>query len=1044
MREPWRINLLGWLRASRGDFVISRFPTRKAATLLAALAYHLGRPLSRDELVEMLCPDADPDAARNHFRVTLSSLRRLLEPNGIPPGSVLVSDRSTIQLNPANVTTDVAEFKRELAVPPVSTPEQTAAQLARAVALYRGDLLPGQDEIWVLAEREHLAAEYRTALSRLSVAREELGDIAGAIDAAHLAVSSDPLDEPAQQRLMVLLLASGDPVAAYRQYRSYRRGLRRAIGQPPSPAVRAIAGAIRTRLRETPASDSTEAVPQTQVTRGAPRPAAPAPARLPMALTRFFGREAETVSLEGLLAGGGERLVTLTGPGGSGKTRLAIEVAAHLQGAFPGALWFVPLADKRDPRLLVDAIFDAMGLRRIAGAEPIDQVLAVLGHRPALLVLDNFEHLPAECAAVVRDLLAQAPSLRCLVTSQARLQIPGEREVPVMPLAIPADAQSPEELLAYPSVRLFVDRAQSVRSDFQITPRNALAVAALCRRLEGIPLAIELAAAWAHTLAPAQMLDRLASRFDLLVSRGQENNHRHRTLRTTLDWSFLLLPEHLQRFFARLSVFHNGWTLDAAEDVCEEPNALDYLATLRERSFLVTDDRGSEVCFSMLETLHDYAASLLADEERDLLVCRHANHYLALAERAEEALHGGGMEEWLERLDGQTGNIRAALEYSLGPCRTSAIAPRLASALVMFWEHRGRLQEGRAYLARALAVTSEPRDRVGALNCAARLAVVQGDAAQGEAFASEALDIARRLPDPRQQALALKNLAFVDFIRADYQRAIERHEESLPLFRGLNDTWGAAASLDDFASVVTRTGDFNRARALFEEALGLYRILEHREGIGSALFGIGVLSRDEGDLATAQTCLEQTLAIGREMKDLLCVALAATALGTVAALRGDIADGRAKIEEAVGLYHELRDDRGLCYALYHLGTTVERFENPARAAACVHEGLTLAHRCGDPRFILSNLDAVAMLAADAGHLENAARLFAKGEAYRQEIGYPWPAYIRYQREQAIERVQAGLTGEAFECLSDEGASMTLDDAIASALTVSQSPSIPKT
>lgn len=1042
MREPWSINLLGRLRAKRGDEVIARFPTRKVAILLAALAYRLDRPISRDELVEMVFPNADPEAARNHFRVTLSSLRRLLEPDGVAPGAVLLSDRATVQLNPANVTSDVVEFQQALDVPAAASPEQAAAQLERAVALYAGDFLSGQYEDWVVSEREHLAAEYRNAVSRLSLAREELGDIAGAASAARMAVESDPLDDAAQQRLMVLRLASGEPVSAYRQYRAYRRALRRAIGQPPSPALRAIAETIRSRLRAAPEPPGDGSEGPTPPARSVSKAGSSASARLPMALTRFFGREAETIALEGLLSSGGERLVTLTGPGGSGKTRLAVEVAARLQNTFPGALWFVPLAEKSDPRLIVDSIFDAMGLRRISGAEPIDQVLAVLRFRPSLLVLDNFEHLPAEGAAVVRDLLTEVPSLRCLVTSQARLQIPGEREVPVMPLAIPDGARTPEELLAYPSVRLFVDRAKSVRPDFQVTPRNADAVAALCRRLEGIPLAIELAAAWAHTLAPAQMLDRLTSRFDLLISRGNEGNHRHRTLRTTLDWSFLLLNEDLQRFFARLSVFRNGWTLEAAQEVCQEPNALDYLATLRERSFMITDDRGSEVCFSMLETLHDYASGLLTGPERQDLACRHADYYLAFAEQAEPALHGGGMEGWLERLDGQIDNLRAALEYSLGPCRNAAVAPRLASALAMFWEHRGRLQEGRSYLARALSITTEARDRLGALNCAARLAVVQGDAAQGEAFASESLEIARRLPDARQQALALKNLAFVDFIRAEYQRAIERHEEAVPLFRSLNDTWGAAACLDDFASVLTRTGDFERARALFEEALGLYRLLEHREGIGSALFGIGVLARDEGDLMTAASCLEQTLAIGREMKDLLCVALASTALGTVLALGGDIPEGRSRIEEAVGLYREMRDDRGLCYALYHLGTTVERFENPKRADECVREGLTLAHRCGDPRFTLSNLDALGTLAADAGAMELAARILAKGEAYRAEIGYPWPSYIRAQRERTVGLVRAALAPDTYDRVSGEGARMTLDDAIACALTFSATPQTP--
>lgn len=457
---------------------------------------------------------------------------------------------------------------------------------------------------------------------------------------------------------------------------------------------------------------------------------------LPPSFTRFFGRDAELAALAGLLAPVGDadpqsgrgaradgpagpelstpnrqpstRLVTLTGPGGTGKTRLALETARRLAEHYSGAVWFVPLGDTEGTERLLDAALAALRLPRAAQLEPLDQLVEALGQQPSLLVLDNFEQLVAGGAILVHELLVRMPSLQCLVTSRQRLDLAGEREFPVQPLPRPGGAGgwAPEQLLAFESVQLFVDRAQAVKPDFQVTAANAAALAELCDRLEGIPLAVELAAARAQLLTPAQMRAQLSRRFDFLVSRRRDVPERHRTLRGALDWSYQLLSPELQRIFAHLSVFRGGWSLEAAEAVClsDDPDRasssaidpLDLLAELRDGSLVLVDEAQEGFRFRMLETLREYAAEKMAPEESQAVRRRHVAYYMTLAEAGNEALRGPQQAAWLERLDLELPNLRAALtatvEPGAGPDPESAL--RLAGALWRFWSTRGYSREG--------------------------------------------------------------------------------------------------------------------------------------------------------------------------------------------------------------------------------------------------------------------------------------------------------------------------------------------------------------
>jgi predicted ATPase/DNA-binding SARP family transcriptional activator/class 3 adenylate cyclase len=543
---------------------------------------------------------------------------------------------------------------------------------------------------------------------------------------------------------------------------------------------------------------------------------------LPLSLTRFFGREDELAALAAMLAPDGcwvsgigcpdpkpetqhptpetqhprpsTRLVTLTGAGGCGKTRLALEVARRLVEAFRAAVWFAPLGETAAPQEIPAVVLEAMREPRRSELDPLEQAMEALsrharapsGPEPALLVLDNFEHLVEEGAGVVRQFLEAAPALTCLVTSRSILELDGEREFLVPPLPVPAQGirswvlgvgkgqagpntqnLTPNSLIAYPSVQLFVDRAQAVRPDFQVTKANVDAVAELCARLEGLPLAIELAAARAQLLTPAQMLEQLGPRgepgLDFLASHRRGGVSRHRTLRAAIDWSYQSLPRELQRFFAWLSVFRDGATVEAAQAVCEEPLALLYLEQLRERSLIMAEGlsgaRGvpgpagtAGVGFRMLETLRAFGREQLSPTESATVERRHAAYYLALA---EESLAGGDPDLCFDRLEAAHENLRAALAWSLaaveggewrvgGPDRSEPQTPnprhpipnarhevalRLVAALGPFWEQRGYWSEGREWASRALAASADaaPAHRAAALAISRRLAILQND-----------------------------------------------------------------------------------------------------------------------------------------------------------------------------------------------------------------------------------------------------------------------------------------------------------------------------
>ncbi|MCC2672267.1 MAG: transcriptional activator, partial [Armatimonadetes bacterium] len=616
----WDIRLLGQLTAARPDETVGKFRTRYTATLLAYLALYRRRSHSREELADLAWPDDEPETARRKLRVALSSLRQQLEPPGTTHGAVLIADRSHVRLNPDTTGTDVEEFEAALGRAERAT-VLGPAHWQEATAWYSGELLPGHYDDWVLVERSRLRGRFEYALRRLAHAHERSGDLESAVGCLGQLVAAEPYAEEPHRELMRLLASMGRLHEAVQQYQ-------------------VLSGLLEAELQTTPSRTTYQLLLQIQagvVPAAAPglliEPARPgvasalspeigssgtgstgtvlrlADARLPVPVTRFFGRTRELSVLTSLLgpeAPGSvdtlpeTRLVTLTGPGGVGKTRLSLEVGRALAGSYPGRIAQANLAELESADELLVRVVTAFGLLVAEGGDPFARLAETLSGGPALLILDNAEHLTDDVAHLVSRLLERSGSLKCLVTSRQILNLSGERELALEALPLPAPGASLAYLAANECVRLFVERARLIRPDFQITRNNAEDLARLCVCLEGFPLSLELAAARARLLGPRQMLEQIERRFEFLTTKQRNVPARHRSLRAAIDWSYRLLSPESRNFFRALCVFRGGGFLPAVEAVSAARDAMDQLQELREAS-LIRVENDFEVRFGMLE-----------------------------------------------------------------------------------------------------------------------------------------------------------------------------------------------------------------------------------------------------------------------------------------------------------------------------------------------------------------------------------------------------------------------------------------------------------
>ncbi len=614
------------------------------------------------------------------------------------------------------------------------------------------------------------------------------------------------------------------------------------------------------------------------------------PNNLPLQLSSFVGREREISELRKLLLD--NRLLTLTGPGGSGKTRLALEVAKALVEAFEDGVWLVELASLSDPDLVAQTVASALGVREQPNRTLVETLTDALGEKETLLILDNCEHLVEACARLTETLLRACPKLRILATSRESLGVAGEVSWPVPSLSLPNShhLRSIEELSGYEAVRLFVERASAVFPGFALTGRSAQAVVEVCHKLEGMPLAIELAAARIRVLSVPQISTRLAESFRLLTTDSHTAVPRQRTLRATIGWSYELLGQEEQTLFQRLSVFAGGFTLEAAESVCsgegiERDEVLALLSHLVEKSLVVKTEWEGEARYRLLETIRQYGQEkLLESEAVQVVKRRHATFFLALAEEIEPRINGADRRVWLERLEIEHDNLRAAL-LSAG----EEAGLRLTGALWWFWLHSGHVGEGRRWL-EGLLEQAGPSVRTAALAkalCGAGwLAYAQGDLATARPRLEQSVAVYRETDDRRGLAYALGFLPVVLAYQGDFAPADAAAEESVRLFREVGDRWGLAIALTDRGVVAEARADYDLANGFFEESAAILRELGDRWALSLPLRHLGIVASRQGDYVRAEALYKDSLVQCRQVGEKWLISLCLEELAGVAGAQG--------------------------------------------------------------------------------------------------------------------------------------------------------------
>ncbi len=726
------------------------------------------------------------------------------------------------------------------------------------------------------------------------------------------------------------------------------------------------------------------------------------PTNIPVPRTGFVGREKEIAAAKDLLLRQDVRLVTVTGPGGIGKTRLAVQVASGLLEIFPGGTHFVPLAPISDPALIPSMVIQTLGIRGASGQSPLEILKKHLldsRRAPMLLLLDNFEHVLA-AAPVLAELLATSPHLKILVTSRAALHVYGEHEFPVPPLAVPDSRLMPSltVLSQYPAVALFVQRAAAVKPDFVLNRENAHAVTEICAQLDGLPLAIELAAARIKVLSLSSICTRLASRMQLLTGGARDLPQRQQTLRSAIDWSYDLLTPAEQKLFRRLSVFVRGCTLEGAEAVCDTKgdlnlDLLDGMASMVDKSLLQQFGQANgESRFVMLETIREYCREKLERSGEQVATKRaHAAYCLVLAEEVTTDQSAAEGSEWLERFTLDHDNFRAALQW-LTETEDAEWGLRLGAALFRFWEIREFFAEGRDTLGKVLkmpAAAARTKLRARALFSAGVLAIEQGDYTSGTTFVSESLAIARELHDNHGVAVSVNALAVLARDQDDLTLAHSMFEEGLMLWREVGDQKAVARSLSNLASVVKLQGDYPRAYSLYAECLSIFRELGDRTGVAWSLNSQGDVARDQRDFAAAQTLYEKSLAIFHELNDRWGIAGSLSDLGNIAREQRDCHTAHSFYRESLKIFQELEHKRGIARLL---------------------EGFACS--------------AAAQLQA-----ERSLRLAGAAAALRQNIGTPLTPGEQAKLEAILDPVRQSLTNTAGTTAWLDGWAMPVEKAI---------------
>ena len=958
----------------------------KTQPLLVYLLLKRGAPVARDELAAALWPEVNEAEARSNLRRHLHELKRVL-PATPADQPWLVADATAVQWNPAgDWWLDVADFEAA---------SRTPDTWPHAVALYCGDLTPNLYDDWLFYPREQLRQRFFDLLTRLIDRMHSEGDLAAAITYAQTALRHDPMREDVVRQLMTLRFEHGDRAGALQEYHRFEQQLRTELEVAPMVETSALYDNIARHVTPVSARERPAPAPQVVTLPAVEAPAAVAvPYNLPAQLTSFIGRETELAAMRALLTSSTSpvRLVTLTGPGGSGKSRLALEVGSRIRAeapdAFPGGILFVPLSNLTGANQVLPTLAEIAGVRVASAQDLLASMKEYLRPRRMLLIIDNFEHVQA-AAPVLRELLEAAPGLRIVVTSRSVLRIYGEQEFPLAPLPLPDSDESYEALARCGSVALFTTRSRATRPTFALTTDNAAAVAEICRRLDGLPLAIELAAARSKLLSPAAMLERLRTGLALLSD--PHLPPRHRTLQATLAWSFDLLGDDEQRLFMMLSALPGTFDLAAIEavgsDLADLFGAIEALVDnsllqqIESDIVLLGEDAalaGDEVRFRMLSLVRQYAAERLRTQPYAAAVHRRVTLYcVQLAEEAENKLRGAEQAYWLRRLEVELPNIRAALRWCLDSDDPDnhASALRLAGALTLFWYGAGHFVEAETWLKEALA------------RCPAAAAA--------------------------DRAKALSALGIMTHAQGDLLRAPPYFEAGLALYRQLQDCDGTALCLYGLGRLALRQQDFVRTRQLLNESLAVAEAAGqayHRPYIMNMLAALAIAERNYDEAHVRYTA---ALAAARQLHNLSLTAFILTGYGELVRLQGDYELAAQLYREAMALAEELHQKPRRVMLLHNLAYVVLHNGAPRQARQLFQQCLALGRELPDREnfgMCLLGLGAVATVEGDP---DRAARLFGAGEQVLAAIGAALAPADQAEYDRYRTRAQASSPPDAY-------------------------------
>jgi predicted ATPase/DNA-binding SARP family transcriptional activator len=988
-------SLLGPFQIQHRQLGAITITSRKAIALLAYLLIESDHSHSREFLLGLLWPDLPTPAAQNNLRVTWANLQKALGTNASNEQPTLIGDRLALRFNPfSDHELDIARFRALTEACRVHSHAnrddcaECAARLAGAVGLARGELLEGfslgdcdQFDDWLLIQREHFRVQVISALEQLAVFQERTGQLAEADRSIRRLLIYDPLRESAYRQLMRVLARADQRSAALDAYETCRRVLAAELGLAPTVETVTLAEQIRAQvLSESHAAH----------------------VDLPPVLTRFFGRQPESARLVDFLSRRTVRLVTLAGPGGVGKTRLAIEVAHRLAGVFAHDICFVELSGTDDERSVDDAVAAALRLPTNNGRSSTGAILDYLRDKNMLLVLDNCEHLVKACARLVQKLCRESTGLTVLATSRVPLHLDEEHLIRLEPFAVPTihDTQriTVAEALRFDSVQLFTDRASQSLLQFRLTDANVLVVVRICQQLDGIPLAIEIAAAQARSLPIEAIAERLGQRFAWLNRQVGETLPRQRTLHTLIDWSCDLLNARERSALYQFAVFAGGWTLAAAEAVSTpgEP-CVEMLAQLVDHSLVVFGADAGSQRYSMHETIRQFAQEQLrgSDHGADALE-RHARYYAQLVSHAVENQAGHALPERLRILQDDHDNLRAAFEWLLAHDREQALGmvAQLGTNL-NFWELGGFFQEGRRRLQRALEQTE------GSVSI--------------------------------QRAHALLAASELSSAISDFEYGLQCARQAQDLFQHLGDQRGEIDASLKYYELAELAGETADLRPQVEEALRMAEGISYTAGIAKARLVLGTIAFHAGENQASIQYMLPSVALWRELDKPFELAAALNRMAGALGAMKEYTAGQQAQEECRDIYQSLGYQRGVALAIQNLGGFAFDLGDYARARANFRDSLRIRRDLGLQRGYAYSFEYIADVDEIEKRYERAVQLLAAAETLRVRIGAPVEQINQKENEDALARLRAQLGDIVFELEWAKGVHLTTEQAIALAL-----------